>query len=222
MRATKYSREVLAPLVETSRTLGELIRRLGLPATGGNYRHISTRIRQAGLDTTHFGNKTFAARCDAMAPEMLASLVRSATSIAHVLAKLDLPLEGRSHHELTRRIRELEIDSTHLRGRGWSRGETSATHPAVKRTTARKTYPDTIAFSENAPPLSGPDLGRRLRAMGWKYSCTWCGIHQWRDKPLTLHLDHINGIHNDNRLLNLRFLCPNCHSQTETYGNRRR
>jgi 5-methylcytosine-specific restriction endonuclease McrA len=37
-----------------------------------------------------------------------------------------------------------------------------------------------------------------------------------------LHLDHINGINNDNRRENLRFLCPNCHSQTPTYGNRAR
>jgi 5-methylcytosine-specific restriction endonuclease McrA len=40
--------------------------------------------------------------------------------------------------------------------------------------------------------------------------------------PLVLHIDHINGINNDNRLSNLRLLCPNCHSQTATYCNRRR
>jgi len=39
-------------------------------------------------------------------------------------------------------------------------------------------------------------------------------------KTLSLELDHINGINNDNRLENLRFLCPNCHSQTTTYGSR--
>ena len=44
----------------------------------------------------------------------------------------------------------------------------------------------------------------------------------WRGKRLVLHVDHVNGINNDNRLPNLRFLCPNCHSQTPTFGNRRR
>ena len=56
--------------------------------------------------------------------------------------------------------------------------------------------------------------------MGVPYACTTCGINEWQGKPLTLHLDHINGINNDNRIENLRLLCPNCHSQTETYGRR--
>lgn len=49
------------------------------------------------------------------------------------------------------------------------------------------------------------------------YKCFICDLTSWRDKILSLHLDHINGINNDNNLQNLRFLCPNCHSLTETY-----
>ena len=50
------------------------------------------------------------------------------------------------------------------------------------------------------------------------YKCEECDIkNTWNGKNLSLHLDHKNGIRNDNRLDNLRFLCPNCHSQTETY-----
>lgn len=49
------------------------------------------------------------------------------------------------------------------------------------------------------------------------YECSECGISEWNDKKLALHLDHINGKSGDHRLENLRFLCPNCHSQTDTY-----
>jgi 5-methylcytosine-specific restriction endonuclease McrA len=53
-----------------------------------------------------------------------------------------------------------------------------------------------------------------------QYKCSECNIQNWNNKSLSLHLDHINGMSNDNRLENLRFLCPNCHSQTETYTGR--
>ncbi len=52
-----------------------------------------------------------------------------------------------------------------------------------------------------------------------EYKCQQCGnIGSHNDKPLVLQLDHINGVNNDNRLKNLRFLCPNCHTQQDTYA----
>jgi hypothetical protein len=49
------------------------------------------------------------------------------------------------------------------------------------------------------------------------YKCEVCNISDWKEKPLTLHLDHIDGNSDNNLPLNLRLLCPNCHSQTETF-----
>lgn len=53
-----------------------------------------------------------------------------------------------------------------------------------------------------------------------EYKCAICGILKWNDQILTLRLDHINGHNKDNRLENLRWLCPNCDSQQETYCGR--
>jgi len=47
--------------------------------------------------------------------------------------------------------------------------------------------------------------------------CSECGIREHNDKPIVLHLDHINGVSKDHKLKNLRLLCPNCHSQTDTW-----
>ena len=70
--------------------------------------------------------------------------------------------------------------------------------------------------------MSGYKIVRRLLRLGWDYHCAECGINEWRGRPLRLHLDHINGISNDNRFENLRLVCPNCHSQTDTYCGRNR
>jgi 5-methylcytosine-specific restriction endonuclease McrA len=63
---------------------------------------------------------------------------------------------------------------------------------------------------------------RLLREGLLREECYECGLRTWRGRPLSLQLDHVNGIKNDHRLENLRFLCPNCHSQTDTFGVKNR
>lgn len=52
-------------------------------------------------------------------------------------------------------------------------------------------------------------------------SCALCGVQDWMGKPLTLHVDHIDGDNSNNSMDNLRFLCPSCHSQTETFSKKK-
>jgi hypothetical protein len=64
-------------------------------------------------------------------------------------------------------------------------------------------------------------LKARLLSQGLKENrCEQCGISVWRGVPLSLALHHINGDRLDNRVENLELLCPNCHSQTETFSGR--
>lgn len=72
-----------------------------------------------------------------------------------------------------------------------------------------------------AAPRGRHNLKRRLLKEGLLAArCGSCGIHEWRGQPLSLQLHHINGDRHDNRLENLALLCPNCHSQTNTWAGR--
>jgi Zn finger protein HypA/HybF involved in hydrogenase expression len=73
-------------------------------------------------------------------------------------------------------------------------------------------------FCENSS-VSKPTLKRRLQKSNLiEYKCQKCGLEdEWNGKKIQLQLDHINGKNDDNRIENLRYLCPNCHSQTATY-----
>lgn len=105
----KYTAERLAPIVASASSFTDLMRKLGLEPNGGNHRLITARIRQAGLDTSHF-RKRWRETIDAIPRAQLETLVSECRSVAAVLAKLGFSVDGRCHKELSRRLRELAID----------------------------------------------------------------------------------------------------------------
>jgi 5-methylcytosine-specific restriction endonuclease McrA len=78
-----------------------------------------------------------------------------------------------------------------------------------------------VAESEGGDVSNRGGIKKRLIASGvLKNECAICGISEWQGSPLSLQIDHINGKKLDYRIQNLRILCPNCHSQTETFAGR--
>lgn len=76
-------------------------------------------------------------------------------------------------------------------------------------------------FCENSPHARSVIRRRILKENLIPYKCQLCGNEgEYNGLPLVLQLDHINGVSNDHRLENLRWICPNCHSQTETFANK--
>lgn len=140
--------------------------------------------------------------------QQLIDAVKNSTSVTKVVLALGLVMSGGSHSLVKKRIKDLNLDTSHFTGQGWN----------------RKNYKYKLeeTLVENSPYYANCQFKKRLLdAELKKYICEECGLlPEWNNKPLVLHLDHINGINNDNRLENLRFLCPNCHSQTPTYSGR--
>ena len=116
---------------------------------------------------------------------------------------------GSSTDVLKRRILELSCDISHF-------GKCNNTNKAPNA----KYELDEILV-ENSTYANISRLKSRLVKEGrLQYKCAHCGITEWLGQPISLQLDHINGVNNDHRLENLRFLCPNCHSLTETFAGK--
>ena len=134
--------------------------------------------------------------------------VNSSTSIRQVLNKLGLKEAGGNYNHTKTRIKNLGLDISHFTGQGWNKG---------KKLGPKRTL-DELLVSDRKYPYQSHKLKSRLLSEGIKqHKCENCGITEWNGKPTPLELDHINGLNYDNRLENLRIICPNCHAQTETY-----
>lgn len=145
--------------------------------------------------------------------EELQNAVKNNTSIRQVLLSLNLNGTGSAYRVLKRRIKNLNLDTSHFTGKGYLKGKT---HNWARKIPLKK------ILIKNSSYTSTTSLKNRLLKEGLlRDECYGCNLPpSWQGQPLTLQLDHINGQHDDHRLENLRLLCPNCHSQTPTFAGR--
>lgn len=186
----------------------ELLIYLGLAPRGGNYETVRNRIKTLGLDDSrlkqHSGG-TAVARCT---ERELGEAVRRSRSYAAVMRALGVR-PGGNHARLKARVAELGLDVSHFVGQTWNRG---------LRLGPRKPIDDFLLVGRFIP--THRLKGRLIKAGLKRHSCEGCSRTTWNGLPIPLELDHINGRRDDNRLENLRLLCPNCHAQTPTYRGR--
>ncbi|HLC69621.1 MAG TPA: HNH endonuclease signature motif containing protein [Patescibacteria group bacterium] len=141
--------------------------------------------------------------------QQLIEATKKCTSIRQVLKFLSLREAGGNYAQIKKYIKEIGIDSSHFTGPAWSKGKTGIGKPRILL--------KNILVKDN--DFQSYKLKKRLFKEGLKQpkceECGWC--QKSIDGRIPLELDHVNGVRNDNRLENLRILCPNCHSLKTTH-----
>jgi Zn finger protein HypA/HybF involved in hydrogenase expression len=139
--------------------------------------------------------------------EEFVQIASNALSIAQALHQMGLAPKGGNYSSFKRRAKRLGVKLPDPKiAQGWSKGKIVGPKRPIEEYLVKGRH------------CSSHTLRLRLISEGIKEArCEECGITEWNDLPAPLELEHVNGDHDDNRLENLKILCPNCHAQTETY-----
>lgn len=148
------------------------------------------------------------AKVDNFSKEELTNIVENSRTLQEVLGKLGYSSEsGANRKTVQSRLDKYNISTEHF------------TFGVGKRTGERRTEENVFTLNSTC----GQAVLRRwfLKREEVPYCCSICGLKAiWNDQPLSLTLDHINGNNKDNRLENLRWVCPNCDRQLKTFGSK--
>jgi hypothetical protein len=176
-----------------------------------HYDYYIMRIKELCIDTSHWKKRKSSMMT--MDDETLKMNVKNSTTWSDFYRKCKCN-GGRiiKKADFLERIKMLGLDTDHFRSRGHQR------------------RPEEKLFVVEGKLTDAKEVKKRLvRDLDRPYECSKCknknfterdGVLMWEDQEIVLQLEHKNGVNTDNRPQNLEFLCPNCHSQTSTYGGR--
>jgi len=163
-------------------------------------------------DSTYYRNRPRAKRSPIwkFPEEEFRALVAASATYTAVLARFGLQNRGGNWRGVVARITALGLDTSHFQSKQ------AASMALMTLTPAQVLVEDS--------PSSGSTARRKFKQIATvPYECEECGLEPtWQDRPLVLVLDHRNGRSRDHRPENLRWLCPNCNSQADTFAGRKR
>ena len=193
-------RELLQNLVNENKSVTDISKELNISKTAIYY-----WLRKYEIKITWLSNKSRST----WTKEQMINAISSSFTFSDVLRKIGLSIKGGNNSTVKKFVYDNKIDISHFLGK--SHGSTKARN--------KKELKDVMV--ENSS-YSRKNLKRQIIKNGiLRNECYECGQNpEWKGKTLIMVLDHINGIPNDNRLENLRMLCPNCNSQQDTFSGR--
>ena len=156
-----------------------------------------------------------------LSSEEFYSVVKNSLSYSEIARKCQLKDRGSNFNTIRKRIKNENIECSHLRGGlDANRGRIFLNRRISKEDAINKYFIKGMPQGLRRIPVRLVKI-LVLRYNFIEFKCSKCNIgNKWCDEFLNLQLDHINGDYTNNELNNLRFLCPNCHSQTNTWGGK--
>ena len=205
------SKEALAQFCKTSHSFRGVLAKMNYKNINTNFHYMELRKRldSEGIEYDHLIKKNhYRYKFDIF---QIKEIVANSKSISDIGRKLNVKsFNFRSFYKL---LDSNNIDHSHIpKGHSSNKNRVFETRRLELKNVLKK-------FCVSKSHYSNKNLIIYIKRHSLiPYKCFECGNDgHWRNKPISLHLHHLNGNHCDNRLENLKFVCPNCHAQTETY-----
>jgi hypothetical protein len=203
---TRYTKEKLEILVNRCKNYKEILEELDILPITNNYDKLKRKLNEFKIDFSHLKNQRqhLSANWEI---NNLEKIINESYSQKEVLEKLGLRCAGGNFNTLRNYIKLYNLDTSHF------------IKCNNKILNFKNKIPTEDILIENSNYKNRDNIKKRLYEEFLKErKCELCGQgEEWNGKKMSLILDHINGIYNDNRLENLRIVCPNCNATLPTH-----